>query len=239
MGKLLLVAILAIAAHAQSRVPVVVELFTSEGCSSCPPADEFLIRLDRDQPIPNADVIVLGEHVDYWNGLGWTDRFSSGQFTLRQNQYARRFHLDSSYTPQMVVNGRVELVGNDVARARDAIAHAARDENLSHAIAVNADHDNLRVTISSAGRRSLDVFCAITERDLSTAVKAGENGGRELHHTGVVRLMRKLGSTRDGSFSANVPLQLAPAWQLQNLRAVVFLQDAEGEILGATQISLR
>src|SRR5580704_7781887 len=98
------------------RSPVVAELFTSEGCSSCPPADELLDRLERS--MPNVRVIALEEHVDYWNNLGWTDRFSSPLFRARQNEYALYFKSDSIFTPQMVVNGHVQLVGDDADRAR-------------------------------------------------------------------------------------------------------------------------
>jgi len=109
-------------AQRKARTPVLVELFTSEGCSSCPPADALLQKLDHDQPIEAADIIVLGEHVDYWDGLGWHDRFSSHQYTDRQSGYSNRFNLNSSYTPQMVVDGTEQFVGNDVTRARQAIA---------------------------------------------------------------------------------------------------------------------
>ena len=112
------------------RTPVLVELFTSEGCSSCPPADALLARLDRDQPVPNADIITLGEHVDYWDSLGWHDRFSSHQFTLRQSEYTQRLRLDDSYTPQMIVDGTSQFVGNDAAHALRAIAEAARTPNI-------------------------------------------------------------------------------------------------------------
>src|SRR4051794_22393096 len=109
------------------RTPVVVELFTSEGCSSCPPADAMLRRLDESQPVPNAEIIVLGQHVDYWNYIGWTDRFSSKELTERQRQYGETFNLDSVYTPQMIVDGKTEFNGADDAAARKAIATSANE----------------------------------------------------------------------------------------------------------------
>src|SRR5579863_6213046 len=109
----------------QSRVPVLVELFTSEGCSDCPPADRLLEELDAKQAVPGAQVVVLSEHVTYWNHLGWSDPFSMPEIDWRQQQYATRFNLDSTYTPQMVVDGAAQLVGNNTTAAVEAIAKAA------------------------------------------------------------------------------------------------------------------
>jgi hypothetical protein len=219
-----------------SRVPVLVELFTSEGCSSCPPADALLMDLDSRQPVPGAEVVALGEHVDYWNQLGWKDRFSSAAYTRRQNNYASRFHLESVYTPQMVINGRAELVGNDGSRAASAISEAARHRAGTPSIAVSPASTNVEVNISDAGRRPLNVFLAITESDLSTQVDGGENHGRLLRHTAVVRDLRKLGKTSAGQFVSRPQLSLDPQWNRDKLRAVVFLQDDDSlEIVGAAQ----
>ena len=106
------------------RTPVLVELFTSEGCSSCPPADKLLIQLKQNQPVAGAEVIALGQHVDYWNSIGWADRFSSPQFSARQQQYADRLN-DGPYTPQMVVDGTTSVVGNDSNEVSRTIARAA------------------------------------------------------------------------------------------------------------------
>src|SRR5438034_10624758 len=110
--------------HAAAPMPILVELFTSEGCSDCPPADTVLGQLIRTQPIGGAEIVGLGEHVDYWDRLGWKDRFSSAALTGRQQLYQTRFGTESIYTPQMVVDGRAEFVGSDAPAARKAIEKA-------------------------------------------------------------------------------------------------------------------
>lgn len=236
---LILVLLLSRFAAAQTKTPVLVELFTSEGCSSCPPADQLLFRLEQ-QPVPNIEIVVLGEHVDYWDQLGWKDRFSSSRFTDRQQYYASHFGIDGPYTPQMVINGRVEFVGNDSDKALRAIADQGKSSKSTAQVNLVRAGDHLHVSITSADRHPLNVVCAITERDLTTKVGNGENRGRELHHTAVVRQLTKLGTIRDGRFESDVPLKLSSAWRPENLHAVIFLQNgAAGEISSAAQIPLK
>src|SRR5260221_626270 len=123
-------------ADSDSRIPVLVELFTSEGCSSCPPADALLERLDRSQPVSGAELIVLSEHVDYWNDIGWKDPFSSHEYSERQSAYAAQFGLGSIYTPQIVVDGHFELVGSDERRATQAIERARKVRKIPVSISL-------------------------------------------------------------------------------------------------------
>ena len=228
-------------ASASPRTPVIVELFTSEGCSSCPPADALLRKLEETQPVPNAEIIVLGDHVDYWNYIGWTDRFSSKQFTDRQNQYGDNFRLDSVYTPQMVVDGNAELNGADEARAKRVISEAAEQPKLVIALSLEPS-DMLKAQIVSipAMAQNDDVLLAITESGLQSQVDAGENGGRTLRHTGVVRELKKIGTTTGASFSAQTQISVHSDWKRKNLRAVVFVQDPKTRhILGASSIKIQ
>jgi hypothetical protein len=225
---------------ADPRKAVVVELFTSEGCSSCPPADELLGRLRQDQSAKNIQVIPLGFHVDYWNSLGWKDRFSSADFSRRQEQYARSLGVDGPYTPQMVVDGAMEFVGNDAGQAQRTISEAARQPEIAGVNISAAGSDQLTVQVKatvSAGEGY--VMLAITEDNLATKVGSGENGGRTLHHAAVVRELRQLGRLHEGSFEASVPLKVDKEWKREDLRAVVFVQEGpSGKIRGAASVAL-
>ncbi len=230
--------------------PVVVELFTSEGCSSCPPADALLRRLEAEPALKGTEIIALGWHVDYWDRLGWKDRFSSPEFTRRQQQYAGTFSSDQIYTPQMVVDGRDEFVGNDERKARAAIGAAAAREKAPVSLAVKqispariqiqadvqADVSNLPGT-----RGNASVWLLLTENNLASDVRSGENQGRQLQHTAVVRLVKLAGVARVGqTYHHQTELQLDKQWKVQDLRAVLLLQDERDRaILGAASIPLR
>ena len=137
--------------HAAPPTPILVELFTSEGCSDCPPADALLEKLIAGQPASGVAIIGLGQHVDYWNRLGWKDRFSSAALTERQQLYQARFRTESIYTPQMVVDGRVELVGSDTNAARRAIERAS---TWPHGVVrIDIDSDGARPFPASARSR--------------------------------------------------------------------------------------
>ena len=232
-------------------IPVIVELFTSEGCSSCPPADEVLARLEKTQPVPGVEIIALSEHVDYWNRLGWADPYSSAQYSERQSQYGQAFGRGSIYTPQMVVEGRIEFVGSDLDKARDAIARSARSPRASVQIARSSNQDNakkdqmrLNVRIdnlpdSSAGDMP-EVWLAITETNLNSSVSRGENAGRKLTHTAVVRRLSSIGHiSSEGVFSAEPVIDIAKGWKRKDLRAVVFVQERKSRhMLGGAALVL-
>jgi hypothetical protein len=217
-----------------SRKCVVVELFTSEGCSSCPPADALLGHLRQEKFAEGLEVVPLGLHVDYWNYQGWTDRFSSDAYTRRQQKYADRFRIEGPYTPQMVVDGESQFTGSDAGRARQAILQAAQRPQMAQIQISPGAPDSLQVQVKADAKVAGEVILAVTEDNLASKVQSGENGGRELHHWAVVRELRSLGRVREGSFAAAVPLKLQKDWKRQDLRVVVFVQDpATGRIDGA------
>ena len=224
---------------------VVVELFTSEGCSSCPPADELLTHLRQDLSAKNIQVIPLGFHVDYWNSLGWKDRFSSAEFSRRQEEYTQSLRVDGPYTPEMVVDGTVEFVGNDAGHAQRSIREAASQPEVATVKISSGAANELNVQVKApVSAKNAQAVLAITEDNLTTQVGSGENGGRTLHHAAVVRELRQLGRLHEGSFEANVPLKLDKDWKRNDLRAVVFVQEgltgkiATGKILGAASFTL-
>lgn len=222
-----------------SRVPVIVELFTSEGCSSCPAADEALRELEKAQPVPGAEVIVLGEHVDYWNRLGWKDSFSAPAYTERQRHYAAGFGT-GSYTPQAVVNGRYELVGSRSTDLAAAVAKAAKAPQAAVTVACANGTAQVRVSSLPTGTPVTEVLLAITESGLSSKIGRGENSGLLLHHAAVVRQLLPLGRVgADGTFAASPVLKLAADWKRPNLRAVVLVQEvASRRIVGAATASV-
>jgi hypothetical protein len=223
-------------AAAREPVPVVVELFTSEGCSSCPPADELLRRLAVEQPVAGVEIIPLALHVDYWNWIGWRDRFSSAAFSSRQRAYARIFRQSSVYTPEMVVEGTAAFVGSDEARAISAIRKAA--EAGAHRLTLSASASGGDLDLDVAGLPSTPsgaaLLVAVTENGLATRVGRGENAGRELRHSAVVRRFEAYPAKPDGAGRQSVRLPLDPSWNRKTMRVAAFLQDpGTGEISAA------
>ncbi|MGH9688263.1 MAG: DUF1223 domain-containing protein [Candidatus Acidiferrales bacterium] len=233
------------------RVPVVVELFTSEGCSDCPPADALLKNLEMQQPIAGVEVIPIEEHVDYWNHDGWIDPFSSASWTIRQQEYEPKLKGGTEYTPQMIVDGETQFVGSYPAAAVAAITNAARGPQTEVTITAGQpdgkDAQSFSVSVgklegSTAGNTA-EVWLAVTEDDLHSDVRAGENAGHDLYHSAVLRSLNKIGAANmnaaSASFTAEPRVKFNSHWNRANLRVVVFVQDKHSKkILGAASTRL-
>lgn len=222
-----------------ARTPVVAELFTSEGCSSCPPADLLLQKFDA-QPIPGAQLIVLSEHVDYWNHIGWTDPYSSSAYSERQSAYGKRFQLDSVYTPQLVVDGTNEVVGSDSSKARKAFNLAATGERVPVRISApilesNVVKAHLETGPLPARSAKADVVFVVALNHVESQVAGGENSGHRLTHVAVVRSLTKVGSIDAGqSFAQDISVKIEKGTDPAQLRVIAFLQEqGQGKILGA------
>lgn len=230
------------------RHVVVAELFTSEGCSSCPPADALLQHISARSPVAEVEILGLEEHVDYWDDLGWRDPFSSALFTRRQNDYESRvFHLGEVYTPELVVDGSFATVGSDGGAIRDAVAKAAaRPAANVQVTAREMDgraHVDVVVDASAAieHRKNADIVAALVEDGLTTTVERGENHGRTLSHFAVARSLGTIGALPSSAATgtAIADLALAPGWQPSRLRVVVFVQEKDSRrILGASAAAL-
>jgi hypothetical protein len=226
--------------RAAAPTPVLVELFTSEGCSSCPPADDLLARLLAAQPIEGARIVALGEHVDYWDQLGWKDRFSSAAFTNRQQAYESRLNTEGAYTPQLVIDGRAECVGSDATSARRAIVSAAAAPHGTMTIAI-AD-GRARVSATALPQKPTDradIMLAITEDHLRTDVKRGENHGRTLSHVAVLRQLSTIGEAIGASAIAERAIAVPPDWQRDHVNVVAFVQQRRsGAVLASAIVPL-
>jgi hypothetical protein len=216
------------------RTPVLIELFTSEGCSDCPPADALLEKLDRSQPVRSAELVVLSEHVDYWDDIGWKDPYSSHAFSVRQADYARRFRLDAPYTPQMVVDGSMQFVGSDERRAIQVTENAAKVEKVRVALSsIRLEGDNtLAVHVesgplaSSVSSNSANILLVLADESDQSNVRRGENAGRTLRHVAVVRNLTQVGTIDNGgTFSKDVTVSTGNADQ-RNLRVIAIVQES-------------
>jgi hypothetical protein len=225
--------------NSSTRTPVLVELFTSEGCSDCPPADTFLQKLDQ-QPVSTKELIVLSEHVDYWNHDGWTDPYSSHALTERQDEYGQHFHLASVYTPQMVVDGSTQFVGNNVKEAEKALTAPASSELAAVQIgAVSLEGNTVRAhidvgTLPEHSKKS-DIIFVVALNQAQSQVASGENAGRHLVHVAVVRRLEKVGTIDSkASFSRDISVKLEKLAEKSDLRVIAFVQEpGPGRVLGA------
>jgi hypothetical protein len=238
------------ASDAGRKPVVVVELFTSEGCSSCPPADALLQTLEVQQPVPGVEIVAIEEHVDYWDHDGWVDPFSSPEWTQRQATYTALTKKDV-YTPELVVDGRSQFLGSDGRQAGLEIEKAAHGPKTDVAISPgkpegkNSQHFSVSVG-KLAGNKAGDVaeiWLAVTEDGLHSAVSRGENEGHELHHVATLRTLRKIGvadANGASAFTGDAVVKLNSHWAAENLHVTVFIQEKKSrEILGAASTKIK
>jgi hypothetical protein len=230
MRWLLVVLTLACASPARADHPtVVVELYTSQGCSSCPPADELLSHLD--QELEGIEVIPLAFHVDYWDYIGWRDPFSNKTWSDRQRRYGRKFAEGRIYTPQLVVGGERHVVGSNRRDVTAAIRKSAR--RLAPVKARISERSVERLQVRASGPKGANLYLVVHESDINTRVARGENAGRKLHNDFVVRAMTRI-SNGIGM------VRLSRRWKPNKLEAVVIAQDPDSlRIIGARRIKLR
>ncbi|HEY6384297.1 MAG TPA: DUF1223 domain-containing protein [Candidatus Acidoferrum sp.] len=236
------------AADNEFTTSVLVELFTSEGCSSCPPADALLEKLDALQPIPGTQLVVLSEHVDYWNHDGWTDPFSSASFTDRQSAYVRALGLKTPFTPQFLVDGTDELKTHDTEQIVELLRKAGAVTKLPMRLAsVAVEPGNpaiVRGRVESdvnAEKRRADVYLAIALDHAESQVSRGENNGRHLVHVAVVTEFTRVGKLETGKgFGQDFRVKLKlPRPAPMNLRIVAFAQESgPGKVLGVVMKSV-
>ena len=222
---------------------MLVELFTSEGCSSCPPADVLLQRLDDNQPIPGTQLIVLSEHVTYWNQEGWQDPNSSPVFTYRQSQYESSLGLKEPYTPQFIIDGTQSASLENLKNLEDALNKAKGNAKIPVRISnVTVDRSNPQVlhahieADNNPDKHNADVYLAVALNHVESQVLRGENGGKHLIHVAVVQQLDKVGKLPKGkSFAQDVQVKLKANEDLKSIRLVAFAQEtAQGKLLGVS-----
>lgn len=200
---------------AAGKEPVVLELFTSQGCSSCPPADALLSELARDGDLP---VIALAYHVDYWNRLGWRDPFSAREWSARQGEYVRVMKLESAYTPQIVINGSRQMVGSSGFLIRSAIEQESKRVPEGH-VTVSVEGND--VVVRAESPKPAELIVVAYENGITTKITSGENAGRTQTNDAIVRKLVRVGTIRE-SVEKRVPLELT-----KSMGVVAFLQDPQ------------
>ena len=216
----------------------VVELFTSEGCSSCPPADELAARIEKESA--GKPIYILAYHVDYWNSLGWKDIFSKADFSKRQRQYAQYLNISSVYTPQVVVNGKKEFVGSEEGTLRTAIRTALQTDAPAQLVLTDvktdAGHLSLRYQANATGDHTA-LLIALVQKQAQNHIKGGENGGRTLSHVQIVKNLQSIVLT--GNNSGNESMALPANFAADGFEVIGFLQNTStGQIIGATKAAI-
>jgi hypothetical protein len=211
----------------------VVELFTSEGCSSCPPADAAVGRISQDK-----NVYLLSFHVDYWNALGWKDIYSSAAYSGRQQEYGNIFHLNSVYTPQIIVNGKTEFVGSDEGRLKETIKESLKQIPTAEIrlIVKQVDKNKIPVACSSTETGDFTLHIALVQHMATDFVQRGENKGKTLTHYGIVRDFQVVSNHQTGEISyLNLPADVKGT----DCDIIAFLQNSKsGQIIAATRSSI-
>lgn len=231
-------------APAEGQRAVLVELFTSEGCSSCPPADDLLRKIDGKHTNTGVLIVGVSEHVNYWDHDGWKDPFDSTAITDRQNEYGKRFQLDSVYTPQMVINGETQVSGNDPKALLQSIQKAAVEHGATVKIAsAKLDGNAVVAVVSFAGslpKHGADLIAVVAQDETTPNVAAGENKGRTLINASVARTLVKAASIRDaGETTVRIPLpdNLATAPDSRR-HLIVWVQEPNvGPVLGLDTVA--
>jgi len=214
----------------------VLELFTSEGCSSCPPADAILAKLSQEY---KGNVYALGFHVDYWNRLGWIDSFSKADYSRRQENYAGQLQLKSIYTPQLIINGKEELVGSDERKARTILANELKD-TVTQLIRLNAKQNGNNISVSyDVDKTSNEILnVALVQLQAKTNVRNGENGGRVLSHINIVRDFKtvEVSNSSDGTIALDIPKALL----VKDCKIIAYLQNKNDfAIKGVAEVAIQ
>lgn len=201
----------------------------------------MLSQLSRQRgAVSGIELVLLEEHVEYWNDQGWRDRFSAPVYTQRQYDYERQLHLATAYTPQIVIDGHLQGSGGNASAIKQMIADSAKTPKSAKVALEFLAPDKLQVSVTEPDSAKLNVFLAVTEDNLTTNVGGGENDGRKLHHDAVSRQLQLIGAVSDGRFEKTVNVPAKNDWKLQDLRAIVFVQDgATGQIRGAADLPFR
>jgi hypothetical protein len=233
MKLVVLLLSLCLASQAQLRTPVLIELFTAEGCGACPPADELIAAIDKLQPIPNTELIVLSEHVTYWDASS-KDRFALAALTNRQLGYSKLLKIEGVYTPQLIIDGQYECVGGNGPEAKQLILKAAATPKPLLKLTATPGKGKINLNVSFSGLPGAAVLIALAEDHAETKITKGENAGKTLKHTAIVRALHTIATTSGPRFNQSVELPLPT--MTAPLRVIAFVQDTKtGRILTSAQ----
>ena len=219
---------------------VLLELYTSEGCPTCPPADANLARLESEQPFTETEIVTLALHVDYWNSVTWKDKYSSPIFSRRQQLYTHALKTYSNFTPQMFVDGRTQLIGSDMSKARKAITEATKVPKATVEIVPTADKFKVEIT-GVPIHENATVFLAVAEDNLASGVRGSGNSVIKPAHMSVVRELKSVGmlTAEQSSLEIEFVLQIQSDWKKENLKLIVFVQEnLSRRVLGVSRIKI-